>query len=325
MLRDWFQLFRAQTAPATVFSLIVPYILAGGHSWKMITFLFLVGHLLHYASFGHNSVMDYLLGFDREDPNKQHHPLPSGRIKPVRALWIINLLLATSFILLAIPAVQLKACVAMIMLAFYAIFGYAYNTGLDHLSGHSWLPISLAFAFLPLYGYYLGPYPDNIVALALWLWSFTVIFYQIAFEGNLKDLWNLSDRAPSLLRDKCQVSTGRVHCQETEFYLFARIAGYIILTLITLYLTGNIYYFAIIFILSGLAMVVSAELHYRLNNSDREHALIVMSIQEVIAFYVFLTLTVIDQPIITIILAIYGVSYFLLMNRWLWDFNAPRV
>jgi hypothetical protein len=57
-MRDWLRLFRAQTGLATYFGFSVPYLIAGGDPLIAVALL-PVGLLMHYASFGHNSVMDY--------------------------------------------------------------------------------------------------------------------------------------------------------------------------------------------------------------------------------------------------------------------------
>ena len=327
-MRDWLQLFRAQTAPATVYALTIPCIVAGCVDTIILAYLFIVGHILHWASFGHNSLMDYLLGFDKVDPNKSHHPLVAGRIDPVRASWVIHLMLFGSTILLAIPTIILDRTLALFFLLAYAVWGYAYNNGLDHLSRRSWIPISLAFGFLPLYGYFLYG-EDPRIAMLLGLWGFLVTFYQIDFEGNLKDLWNPVDTAANKLSKHCKISGEEYSCDpDTGLeHLAARLLAVAIPVWI-LFLQGHGLliqaYAVIVFILSAIGTLV---LHNKLvDGGSRRKMLEYMGLQEVLAFYSLLLVFLPTRPVELGLLAIYGVAYFVAMNKILWGSRfGPRV
>lgn len=325
LFRDWLQLFRAQTAPATVFSLIIPYVYAGGRNPLIIIMLFIIGHVLHYASFGHNSVTDYLLGFDKNDPNKKHHPLPAGRIDVVRALWAINILLFISTLSLATLSVYRGRDWSLLALLGYMVWGYAYNFGLDHLSTKSWLPISLAFGFLPMYGALLGSNNPK-VAVLFFIWGFITVFYQIAFEGNLKDLWNPTDAAPNILRDVCSIEDDRVFCiprSKTDLFMIPRIISYLLI----LAIAGlNI----VTLITVGVGIYISMLLHAYMTGTHfartRKEVLEYMGLQEVIVFYALLIPLLTISWQVALPLIIYGVAYFTLLNRVLWKSKfGPRV
>ena len=330
-MRDWLQLFRAQTAPATVFAIMIPYFAGGGRDPIVAVLLFGLGHILHYASFGHNSLMDYLMDFDKADPNKQHHPLPAGRISEVKASWVIHVLLFVSLAGLGAIAVWLDRPIALLMLMMYAVWGYAYNNGLDHLSENSWIPISLAFAFLPLYGYLLAGNSWRIAAL-FWSWGFLTTFYQIDWEGNLKDLWNPMDRAANKLRKKgiCDVDDDIVMClgKRVLEYFIPRELSYIIGLVIGIAIigTGSLYVFlASLFTL--VMIIVAFSLHLSMSvGVKRKKMLEIMGLQEVIVFYALLLILLPKNWVGYSLLALYGISYFVIMNKKLWKSRfGPRV
>ena len=77
---DWFRIFRAQTAADVFLLVLLPYLVAGGEFFSWFTLaLALWSILVHHISFGHNTVLDTMLGWDSRDPNKRHHPLISKR------------------------------------------------------------------------------------------------------------------------------------------------------------------------------------------------------------------------------------------------------
>ena len=325
-LKSWFRLFRAQTAPATVYSIVVPYIIAGGRDPATLATLFAAGHLLHYASFGHNSLMDYLMGFDKEDPNKKHHPLNTGEIDPVKASWVIHSMLFISLMGLGLIAAAMESVWPLIALMAYAAWGYAYNNGLDHLTKHSWLPISLAFGFLPLYGYLLAGSDPLMVAL-LFSWGFLTVLYQIAWEGNIKDLWNPVDQAPRLLSDTCGVASGRVFCIGWKSHLFLgiRLASHLLVIPIAYMVSVNNLITAVpLLLLTSYFTVMN---HYLMSfGANRDKALEKMGIQEVTVFYYLLLSLLVSAPLLIAALAVYGVLYFRAMNGLLWGSKfGPKV
>ena len=324
-LRDWLRLFRAHTAPATVYSLALPCIAAGCRSWLLLGYLVGAGTLLHMASFGHNSVMDYLLGVDREDPWKRHHPLPAGRISPERALLAVNLLLYISALLLFAPAAWRP--LAVLSLAGFMVAGYAYNTGLDHLTGWGWLAITFAYASLPLYAYYLAACPANLlVAGLIAFWGGSVVYYQIALEGNLKDLWNPADRAPDWLRARCRVEGDRAWCSGLGGFLAWRLASHAAALALGAILTGDPRWLTVLAALYVPVAVATEELHRRMTSgAPRTEMLRAMGLQEVLAFYYLEAALLPLWPEAVALMMLYGYAWFAAMNRLLWGSDRPLV
>lgn len=318
----WLRLFRAQTAPATVIPITVGGLFASVNGF-WLAYLATVATILHFASFGHNSVLDYLLGFDRYDPSKKHHPLQQGEISVVKALWIINVLLYISGLLLIVYVAYTGSLVGLVFLFSYMTWGYAYNNGLDHLTKMSWLPISLCFGFGATLGYTLSaPSPDPVITILLFSWGFITVLYQIAFEGNLKDVGNPAE--VNMLEKYCTISRGRIFCSYVLVvfivvrWLSIAIAGY----LATLAGSNKYYVIAV----SVIAAVLSMRNHLRMHYGTRDELLELMGRQEVLVYYhlLFVLLPLYTLPIM--ILMIYGVAWFLLMNRLLWRSRfGPRV
>lgn len=336
----WLQLFRAQTAPATVFTILVPYLLAGGRDPLVIILIIILGTVMHYFSFGHNSVMDYW--YDIHDPNKQHHPLIKGIIsfesanKVIHYGLSITLLLAVLFTIYVSPV----PAIALFFLMSYVAFGHAYNDGLDKNTSHSWISISLCFTSLTLYGWFLGTSSFNIITLLVALWAFLTIFYQIAWEGNLKDLWNPAEKHNLLRRIGITIWDGRiVYVRPGAYRLsFAMLSlrifvNPIIILLMALFLIVTYsptildqILFAVVFL---TLTVLESIFVYRIHvvREDRYMLLEYFGKAEAIVFFQFMTLLyLVGLGYMFIILVLYGIVYFVLMNKFLWGSRfGPKV
>jgi hypothetical protein len=188
-LRDYLQLFRAHTAPASVLTLVVPYLVAGGGDLVLVGLFFLLGHLAHFFSFGHNSLMDYWV--DIRDPSKKHHPLVAGRISLEDAARVVlyGQVITAAAIALVILAYSENPALSLLFFLLYFAWGHAYNDGLDHRDEHSWLSIGLCVASATLIPYTFARGLDR-VAVLLFAWGFLFELYDIGLLGNAKDLWN---------------------------------------------------------------------------------------------------------------------------------------
>jgi 4-hydroxybenzoate polyprenyltransferase len=198
-LRDYLQLFRAHTAPASVLTLVVPYLIAGGRDPVTVLLLFALGHLVHYFSFGHNSLMDYSI--DIRDPSKKHHPLVAGRISLEDATRVVLYGQALTGVATALLVLVLSENPALSLLFFslYILWGHAYNDGLDHRDEHSWLSISLCAASATLVSYTFVRGLD-LVAVLLFAWGILLELYEVGLLGNAKDLWNPAEEKNPLRR-----------------------------------------------------------------------------------------------------------------------------
>jgi 4-hydroxybenzoate polyprenyltransferase len=198
-LRDYLQLFRAHTAPVSVLTLVVPYLIAGGGNLVLVGLFFLFGHLMHFFSFGHNSLMDYWV--DIRDPNKRHHPLVAGRIRLEDAARVVLYGQALTGVAIALVILAYSQNPALSLLFFFLYFawGHAYNDGLDHRDEHSWLSISLCLASATLISYTFTRGLNRVAAL-LFTWGILFELYDIGLLGNVKDLWNPAEEKNPLRR-----------------------------------------------------------------------------------------------------------------------------
>ena len=330
-LADWLKLFRAQTAPATVFSILVPYLIAGGRDLITIMAIFVLGTIAHFFSFGHNSLMDYW--YDVKDPNKKHHPLESGEIKFETAHKVIHygmVLTCLGFVALTYY-VSPSPVLALMSLIGYIVFGHAYNDGLDKNTSHSWISISLCFTSLALYGWFLGTGEVNAITVLIAVWAFLTIVYQIAWEGNLKDLWNPAEKH-NLLRTWVEYDWSGTPIKFTSkavsFGFMAIRLGWntVILGMIAYYLNAGLMNWIMYVAFTFIETLAVIDIHDTAEHSlwSRDVLLERFGVAEAVEFFRLIAISL--QPAIVLTLVSYGLLYFVLMNRLLWGSKfGPKV
>jgi len=327
-MKEWFQLFRAQTAPATTLSLVTPLLISGCNNILLILILFILAHPIHYFCFGHNSLMDYWL--DKEDPSKKHHPLPSGKISIESATKVLlyGQIIVFIILLIIILYYSLNPILSLTFLLFYILFGHAYNDGLDHRTTHSWIPISLCFASFPLVTYTFFKTIDNI-AILIFLWAFIVQIYEIALLGNLKDLWNPFEKYNLLRRFIIYQSNDIIVLNKSLlcFFLFLRGVISTLLLLIMFYLLKlPLENLICLIVLTIIELYAVLSIHIELQSykpKNRDKLLSLFGLAESTEFFRFTTLVPIT---FTFILITYGLIYFVLANKLLWGTRlGPKV
>lgn len=359
-MREWLQLFRAQTAPATVYSILVPYLLAGGRDWIVVLTVMILGTFLHYFTFGHNSLMDYW--YDREDPNKQHHPLVKGVIPIDSAHKVIHYGLALTSIVFIVLTIIIspKPVYTLSFLLAYIVFGHAYNDGLDKNTSHSWISITLCFTALAGYGWFLGTGRIDLEFYLILVWAFLTIFYQIAWEGNLKDVFNPAEKL-NLLRNLGvsvedestslnygYTEEGKIYMEEKTDWVKLSIPNWLnvfmysvrtilntvvlILLLYVNYSSGLVFLFAVgIFeLLTGAETIFVTRIHRIVSRKfQRDELLEYFGLAEATEFFRLISVYMaqgIGQFLVGVFLIIYGLEYFIVMNKLLWKSKfGPRV
>jgi 4-hydroxybenzoate polyprenyltransferase len=330
-MRDWLRLFRAQTGLSTYFGFSIPYLIAGGDPLVTVALL-PVGLLMHYASFGHNSVMDYW--YDIHDPAKAHHPLQSSRISLGMAHIVIHSMLTLTALICITVTLLLspRPEVALAFLALYMTFGHAYNDGLGKHTRHSWLPISLCFTSLAGWGWFLANDNFDVNLALLLLVAFTSIAYQIGFEGNLKDL--CSDKVNllhSLARNmECRYEGDRLTMISYEGHTFWWLRFFDIILLWYLCLSLNAYIGQTVLALASVAQAwFISEMNRSLRRGlDRDRLLGYLGKIEVLQFLKLMSpmLYSTGNILVFVIYMPLGLAYFTVMNRLLWGTTwAPRV
>jgi hypothetical protein len=331
-LRDYLQLLRAHTAPASVLTLVVPYLIAGGGDSVLVGLFFLLGHLMHFFSFGHNSLMDYWL--DVRDPNKRHHPLIAGRIRLDDATRVVlyGQALTGVAITLVILAYSQNPALSLLFFFLYFAWGHAYNDGLDHRDEHSWLSISLCLASAMLISYTFTRGLDRVAAL-LFAWGFLFELYDIGLLGNVKDLWNPAEEKNPLRRWAVFESGEFRGLRVTRgwiallifFWCVRLIASTAVVTLVATAVSAPLENMVLLYFFTILeALAVTLTITELISPRPcRDRLLPVFGLSESVEFFRLTSLTPMPWPLV---LAGYGLFYFVGMNKLLWGTRlGPRV
>jgi hypothetical protein len=324
-LKHYLQLFRAQTAPATLMLILLPF-LHGGLSWWAIP-LGLYAIYLHWISFGHNSLMDSTciseVGKpppDFLDPNKRHHPLISGKISlsSARKLILWNLVIIAGlggFLTLKLSSTP------EIALLFFSLFltnGLVYNEGLSKVSLFGFVPISFCFTFLGLWAWFLSHPTLGRTGIILSLYLFTVILFQIGWSGHLKD-FERKEPSNFLLRLGADIKKGEFHPGKSALFGFSvKLSGVVLASLL---LTSPLLLIWFLPVCSGIIYLLCRLVLPRPYQRNRE--LLNMSLMEILSIY--LPIPLLLPCLVSALLMIIGVLYFFMMNLWLWGFIAPKV
>lgn len=331
-LRDYLQLFRAHTAPASVLTLVVPYLVAGGGDLVLVGLFFLLGHLMHFFGFGHNSLMDYWL--DVRDPSKRHHPLVAGRIRLEDAARVVlyGQVLAATAIALVILAYSENPALSLLFFLLCFAWGHAYNDGLDHRDEHSWLSISLCVASATLISYTFTRGLDRVAAL-LFAWSFLFELYDIALLGNVKDLWNPAEEKNPLRRWAVYESGEFRGLRVTRgwlallaFFCAVRlVASTAVVALVAVAVSAPLENTALLFFFTAIEALAVTRTVSELATPRpcRGRLLPLFGLSESAEYFRLASLTPMPWPLL---LVGYGLLYFVGMNKLLWGTRlGPRV
>jgi 1,4-dihydroxy-2-naphthoate octaprenyltransferase len=337
-LRDWLQLFRSHTSPLEMTITITASSLAVGTVLDIKVLLFLIfGWLYHNAGYGHNSVEDFISGFDRDDPNKSHHPLQRGVIDPRTArtacIFLIGMAFAFGIFISEFDPLAIGLLTAL------TIMGFVYNLFNKRMKG-KFLPIALAHSLLFPFAYFGSggdltlssdlPFIEGAtlqVAALLWAYLLFQIFYQIMIEGDLKDI---DMEEASLLKSMgVYVKEDRLICSPlARTVSFSLKAASISLIFISVWiLEGTLDNFAVAGIFGVIILGLDHSL-MKIGKWDHSQILKRIAFMEVISTF---ALAVAIAPEIGGWLPAFGIMavnivYFILMNRFLWGtLIKPRV
>lgn len=321
--REWLRVARAQTAPATMLLILVPYLTNASLFSLEALIIGTFALLAHWISFGHNTLMDFALGYDKRDPSKQHFPLHRGALSLHAAHnvihWGLSLLTVWAIILSFWLSPNPAASISFLLL--WVVFGQAYNDGLSKESLLGFIPISVCFTAAALWGWFLSHRDIDTIGLLYSGYVFFTILFQISWSGFIKEI-GLKERSNILVKMGA-------HLEEKLFkpgkaWIYAWI------------IKGINLYFGILlllqsFTLERLVTVVLFSIFiiimlHRLTKSRiyrREKELMSMSIMEILTIY--LPLPLLLDLCVAGILMIIGLLYFFLVNLWLWRVPHPAV
>jgi len=240
--------------------------------------------------------------------------------------------------------------IALLFLMGYGMWGHAYNDGLDKNTSHSWISISSSITCLVLYGWFLGTAEINTITILVALWAFLTIFYQIAWEGNLKDLWNPAEKNNLLkkLGVKLELEYRHIDYEKgvkieywriyvpnwlDKFMYYLRVGGNTLIVLLLAIMMGynfinNVMFTAMFIIMLIASKLPVAKMHNLVKKPFRRQELLeLFGKAEAFEFYLFGTLLLLmDVWWLYFILLIYGIGYFVTMNRLLWGTKfGPKV
>lgn len=329
IIRDYLQLFRAQTYPASLMLLFIFYFLGGGRllSWQSLG-LAIYALVSHYIGFGHNSLMDSCkvpkigeLPYDAQDSNKAHHPLIDGRISLDTAHIVIHsgMMLGVLLALFLILGSGGNRFWALTCLTLYYVFGQAYNDGLNKTTVHSYLVISTCYVFYGLFAFFLTS--DKLItpAILLCIYVFLVEIFQNNVEGALKELKQVSEKN-TMRKLGCYVKgdgTIIVSCKGIAFGFSIKILSVITLAFLIseypLNKFGVVLLFAFItFILWGAGEILTN------TPSERKELIKLFSLEEILSIYApyFILAPILGWEILFLLPL--GVLYFVLLNRINW-------
>ena len=201
VLRDWLQLFRAHTAPSTILFVFALYVVGGGELYSIRFLLVIVAAIaFHWLGFGHNSLMDYTAGYDKEDPHKEHFPLVAGRIKLETAHNVVHtlMILGSLYVVIITYFYATNPVLALMSFVMTLTFGHAYNDGMGKTTSLKFIPLSLYAIAFGSWAYFFVSLEITKLYVLIILYVFLVAVYEIAYEGELKEI--LFTKEANLLR-----------------------------------------------------------------------------------------------------------------------------
>ena len=327
-LRDWLQIFRAQTAPATIILVLISYLVAGGSLFTSdALFLGIFALLCHWFMFGHNSLMDTVSGYDLRDKQKAHHALVRGAISLESAHKMIH----TGLFILTLIGIGLALNGngnRFFAIAWFTIFitaGHAYNDGLSKTTVWSFAPITICFTAFALFSYYISATEMSDLMIYVALYFAVTLLFQVSLSGELKEI---TEKEANLLRYLgARVSDNRLELGKAKYYgwlvklVNLGIGCYILFRFDFSWLS-----IALFALLAALAIYFCHEIT-KDRIWDRNKSLVHMALEEIATIYIMPAILI---PTIGIAasatLMLFGIVYFIIYNIFLWGtIMRPRV
>lgn len=327
-IKSWLQLFRAQTAPATLLLLLTPYLTNAPFFDAKNLVLAASFILFHYFSFGHNSLMDTAMMYDQRDPSKKHHPLISGAIKLHVAHNVIQW--GLSLLTMAAGVITLlwspNPAWALICLLAWVAFGHAYNDGLSKESIVGFMAISLACTLGAVWGWFLSHRGLNPVGVIYFCYVFLIILYQISWSGFIKEI-QIRERSNILTKmgaflDITWKGEKTFKPGKARFYAYFTKGITLFFGWLLWWLRPNLVTLVWLVILTlAISFYTYKTTRERIYIRDKE--IFNMGIMEILTIY--LPLPLLLDLTTAFILMVIGVIYYFTMNKILWQASFPRV
>ncbi len=327
-VRDWLQVFRAHTAPATIILVLSSYSVGGGDLFTVEGLsLGIFALLCHWFMYGQNSLMDTVSGHDLRDKQKAHHALVRGAISLESAHKVIH----TGLFILTLIGIWLALKGDgnhFLAIAWYAIViaaGHAYNDGLSKTTIWSFAPITICFTAFALFSYYISATKMTDLMLFVALYFAVTWLFQISISGELKEI---TEKEANLLRYMgARIDDNRLELGKAKYYGWLVKLVNLGLGCYIIYRFGfNLLSIALFALLAALAIYFCYELT-KDRIWDRNKSLVHMALEEIATIYIIPTVLI---PVIGIAasatLMLFGIVYFIIYNIFLWGtIMRPRV
>lgn len=290
-IKSWLRVFRINLLPVVLMPLFAGFLVGGGDFFSFYGLALFIWAVLTFAfSFGHNSLEDAISGHDMQAKSPKTHPLVSGSIPVELGRKVIHFVLPVILVFgLYLAAVGAgNGFLASSFLLTFAVLGYTYN-GVSKFTRWSFLPISVSFASLTLYGYFLAAGSLSLLAFLLAWFVFLTMWFEADFEGALKDAG--SGEKSVLESLGARIDRNRIEWGDAWIYGWAlKLAGLGLITYTILWkmltpltaLAWNAF--------SVLALITTYALT-GVKSWDREHVMVLIGIEELSCFSLALVAT----------------------------------
>lgn len=324
--KPYLQLTRAHTLPLEAAPMVVAAIIATGEVFNPYVLMAgLLGTLYHLGGYGANSVMDWESGYDKNDPNKTHHPLNTGAISERGAKYLVYPTVASAIVL---GLLMVNSGMAFLILVLAVISANAYNFT-SKLT--VWKPFPISVAHSSMVGFsYLAAGGVNMVDL--WLLSgltFLWVFFQIGVSGEMKDVTTDEENLLKYWGTKYKVVGGTKYIVSPFRVLFTTLTMKVATVVMFIY---SFAYFggsgaAWLVVLIGSWSVFSAYIVIRNGSYDREKRMRNIAAVELTMIMMFSMLL---EPVVgieySIGIILVSIAWVVTFNRIEWGTNlAPKV
>ena len=279
---DYLQVGRAHTAPVEMFGLPLAAYLGGFPAYLLPVFV-LLGWMVHVAGFGMNSLVDYLYGYDKQDPSKQHHPLVSGRVSVLQAsVFVFGLQLASTFFFFLLGP-QLLSSLAFVA---YVAFGWTYNllAKRNKAAGMAELALSMGFLFFAVATVHQV---QSLTVVYASVYTAVVTSFQIGVCGDLKDLDAGTSEVNILRQLGCSVAGDEMRRGADAMFFSDMISVVKALAITAVASTISGWWAVPIFFLAGASFLLYSHRAMREGAWDHARVLKVIGLGEVWSYIIF--------------------------------------
>lgn len=286
----------------------------------------LFGALYHLTGYGMNSYSDWKNGYDKNDPNKEHHPLNTGEIKPNTAKLAVYTLTG-SLLAYGLHLTQLRI-ESLVVLALMILLGVAYNY-LGKTIQHKYVLVSgvHTLVFVLPYVTYTDSYA-NIVWIGA-LAYFVHHIFQILISGDVKDVEMDESSLIQELGMRIEYVDGMKLLDVDPSVV---VISYIVSILEGIIVIGILLFFEPSTIVSGLTMIMFGWMMLEVDGViseglyDRSQRVSAMSRKEIAGLWmIFCSFTGQLSILSFAVMAVASMTYFIPVSLFMWGGLKPDV